>query len=59
MRNTFTMQVLLQKIVVSPNKECLNSYTCDPAADKLTGCQKKKGERLNTLQTHVTEEITF
>jgi hypothetical protein len=53
------MQVLLQKIVVSPNKECLNSYTCDPAADKLTGCQKKKGERLNTLQTHVTEEITF
>jgi hypothetical protein len=59
MRNRFRTQVVLKKIMVSPNEYCLNNETFHPAAKQTTRLPDKKRERLNTLQTHVTEEFIF
>jgi hypothetical protein len=49
MRNRLITQVVLKKIVVSPNEHRLNNTTCDPAAKQMTRLPDKKRERLNTL----------
>ena len=45
--------------MVNLYEQCLNNATCHPAAYLPPGKNQKKGERLNTLQTHVTEFINF